>query len=129
MAKLCDEGETEILEELCADQVLYLGLYTDASEPAESAVLTDLTEVTGGGYARKTLAAGIAGDPNWTVAGDLASRPQEEWIFSAGVGSVYGYFLATTVDDSGRLVAVEHFSNGPYIDPAKVRLTPKLRAS
>lgn len=132
MPKLCDEGETNLLEVYLANQTLYLGLYMDNAEPGEADTLTSISEASGGDYARKTLAAGIGGDPNWTVAGDLGSRPEEVWTFTGAVGNVYGYFLATSVDDSGKLVAVEHFSDGPYNiqnNGDQIKVTPKVRAS
>ncbi len=132
MAKLVDEGESRILNillgETAVDATLYLGLYTDETEPAETAGLADLTEVSGTGYERKALTRGSG----WTVTDDLASYAQQ--IFTAGGewGAVSGYFIGTSTDDSGKLLFVEHFTNGPYPiynDGDQVKVTPKIRAA
>ena len=76
MAKLVDEGENRFLNILlgstAVDANLYMGLYTNGSEPAETATLGDITEVTGTGYARKTLARG-----SWSIVADLASFAEQ----------------------------------------------------
>jgi len=93
------------------DALLYLGLYTDSSEPADGAALTDLTEPVGGGYARITLTRGTS----WTVLVDLAYTAVQTFTSSgAAWGNVYGYFVATSADNSGIIWLLEHFSDGPY---------------
>jgi len=51
--KWVDEGENRVADILFDDQAvdayLYLGLYTDVTEPAETAVLSGLTEESGSG--------------------------------------------------------------------------------
>jgi len=131
MAKWCDEGENDILNVYFSTQAkrtsLWLGLYLDDPEPAEAAALADLTEPSGNGYARVELL-----QENWTVADDLASYPQVTFTATGAWGNVYGYFIATSQDNSGLLLAVEHFSDGPYNiqnNGDQIKVTPKVRAS
>jgi hypothetical protein len=132
VAKWCDEGETDVLriavkEDVSPVGTLYLGIYTNNAEPAEAADLGDITEPAGNGYARKALTAA-----NWTVSGDLASYAQQIFEATGAWGNCYGYFLATSVDASGHLWAVENFSNGPYNiqnNGDQIKVTPKIRAA
>lgn len=116
MSKWVDEGETNVGDIYFRNQTqnvnLYLGLYLNTDEPAEDDVLADLTEPSGDGYARIILApAGWTEDPQGTFKQALK-------IFTAvggDWGDVYGYFICTVSSGvSGKLIAVEHFSDGPY---------------
>lgn len=131
MAKLVDEGENRILDILfgatAVDGTLYLGLYTDETEPAETAGLADLTEVSGDDYARKSLSRG-----SWDVTADLASYAQQTFEAGGEWGDVTGYFIGTSSDNTGKLLFVEHFTNGPYPiynDGDQIKVTPKVRAA
>lgn len=115
MAKFVDEGENRVLNILfgaqAVDANLYLGLYKNETEPSETANLASLTEVTGAGYARKTLARG-----SWTIVASLAEfakqtfgAAEESW------GDVTGYFIATSSDNSGKLLFVESFTGAGNI--------------
>jgi hypothetical protein len=128
MPKWCDEGENRVLNILfgatAVDGTLYLGLFKNTSEPAENAVLSGLTEPSGYGYARIALTRG-----SWTVLADLASYAEQSFTANGGTwGDTYGYFIATSVDNSGKLLAVETFSNGPYnvTDGSNVKVTPRI---
>lgn len=129
MAKWVDEGEYRVADILFGAQAVdantYLGLYENTTEPAETANLAAITEQAGGtGYSRKTLARG-----SWTITGDYAQFAQQTFTASGGAwGDQYGYFLATSSDGTGKLLCVEHFSNGPYNvqDGGSVKVTPKI---
>lgn len=115
MPKWCDEGEYDALEKYLKTQTLYLGLYkVPTSEPAEDAVLADLTEPDlDDGYARIALAPA-----DWTISGTNPThgvQPQKIFTSSAPWGDVYGYFI-TNVEEGvvGKLIAVEQFDDGPY---------------
>lgn len=133
MAKWCDEGENWLLDVAFKKGTspptnLYLGLYTNTTEPAEGASLASLTEPSGGGYARIAIACG--GD--LTLSNDQVTAAQKIFAASgAAWGNVYGYFIATSNDGSGKLLAVEQFSDGPYnvVDGGSVKVTAKLIAS
>jgi len=103
MAKWCDEGENRVLNILfgstAVDSNLYLGLFTNTTEPAESANLAAISEPSGNGYERKTLARG-----SWTINADLASYAQQVFTATGNWGNVYGYFIATSSDGSGKLL-------------------------
>ena len=131
MAKLVDEGENRFLNILlgatAVDANLYMGLYTNGSEPAETATLASLTEVTGSGYARKTLARG-----SWTIDADLASFAEQSFgPAGASWGNVTGYFIATSSDNTGKLLFVESFSDGAYPigSGSSLAITPKVTAA
>lgn len=128
MAKWVDEGENRVANILfgaqAVDANLYLGLYTNSSEPLETANLAAITEPSGGNYSRKALARG-----SWTITADHADYAQQTFTATgAAWGNVYGYFIATSSDGSGKLLCVEHFTNGPYNvqDGGSVKITPKI---
>lgn len=111
---LPDEGENFIanliLKKTDTDRGtgLDLGLFTNSSV-SEATTEASLTEPTGTGYARKTLA-----DGSWTVTGDTGAYAQQ--TFTAGgdwTGDVYGYFIATK-GTTPRIIAIEVDPNGPY---------------
>jgi len=86
----------------------YLGLATDESLD-EDAGLADVGEVTGTGYARVTIASAAAA---WTSAGagtaDWKVTAADACVFTA-TGNDWDdakmWFLATTSDDTGKLIA------------------------
>jgi len=87
---------------------LYLGLLT--SNPA-AAILNDLTlgelvEPSATSYAREEIIPS-----NWVVAGELSVYPSIEFqIGLESFGTIYGCFIATTPDASGKLLAIHQFS-------------------
>ena len=127
--KWVDEGETNVGNIYFKNQAqntnLYLGLYTNATEPAETAALASLTEPVGNGYARIALApADWAESPQATF-----SNLQKTFTASGGNwGNVYGCFIATSSDGTGKLIGVEQFTDGPYnvSDGSVVKVTPKV---
>ncbi len=102
----------------------YLGLYTNATQPGESATLANITEPSGGNYARKRIY-----DNDWSRTGSEISAPQQTFQASGGCWTVYGWFLCTVASGTeGKLLASEHFSDGPYNVPdgGSVKVTPKV---
>lgn len=127
--KWCTEGLNRILnilfEATAVDATLYLGLYTNTTEPVVGASLADVTEPSGGGYARLELTRGT----DWTIAAALATAGVETFTSSgAAWGNVYGYFVASSSDNSGDLMLAEHFSDGPYdnIDGGSISCQVKI---
>ena len=129
-SKLCDEGEHRIANILLGTQpvdgALYLGLYDDVSEPAEDATISSLSEISGYGYVRKTLTRG-----SWVITNDEAEYAEQTLLASGGDwGNVTGYFIATSTDGSGKLMAIEHFDTARYIEDTKgLKITPKMTIS
>ena len=131
MSKWTDAGENRVADILFDDQAvdatLYLGLYTaPTSEPAETAVDSDLTEPSGGAYARLPLTRGT-----WVVTASAAAYAQQTFTATGGAwGNVYGYFISTgsSGTSGGVLMAVENFSDGPYSigDGDSVAITPTV---
>jgi len=135
MAKWCNEGESSVGDVFLRAQAkpsLYLGLYKDTTEPAEDAVMTGITEAqTPGvnGYNRIQLA-----DGDWTESPQgVFTNLQKIFTASGGNwGDCYGYFITTAATGtSGKLIAVEHFSDGPYTmnDGWSTKVTPKVTLS
>jgi len=131
--KWCDEGENRvanILFDATAVENYYIGLYDNATEPAESATMADISEAhtVANGYARKVLTRG-----DWTVTGSAAAYAQQSFQASgASWGSVTGYFITTDeTGTSGKLMAVEQFASGPYTidDGDIIRVTPSITIS
>lgn len=75
---------------------LELGLFTNADDLAtlNGFSLSDITEPTGGGYARKTLI-----DANWdNDTARMSSYAKQTFTATGGAmtGAIYGFFIATT---------------------------------
>ena len=132
MSKWTDAGENRVADILFDDQAvdatLYLGLYTDpTSEPAETAVDSDLTEPSGGAYARLPLTRGT-----WVITASAAAYAQQTFTATGGAwGNVYGYTISTASSSTTAgsvLMAVENFSDGPYSigDGDSIRITPTI---
>jgi hypothetical protein len=105
-----------------ADQ-LYLGLYTDTTEPLISATLSaGLTELALAGYARIQLL-----DADWTITNGLAENVVKTFTAAADWGNVYGSFLTNVSVGVGTLIAVKHFTNGPFnvLNGKTIDITPK----
>ena len=134
MAKWCNEGETlvgNVFLRKDAPGDLWVGLYTDDPEPAEDATLSSISELpVANNYARIALT-----NTEWTEQATKGEFLQLQKIFEAqggNWGDVYGYFIANTASGtSGKLVSVEHFSDGPYTvnDGWIVKVTPKVTIS
>jgi len=112
-AEICQEGLEYILEVAFPESQsvpanFYIGLCEDATV-AENAVLADLTELAGNGYARQLV-------PSQSHIGFLSAHTGtndhkvtttiETFLAAGGAwnGAVHA-FLATSSDDSGKLIA------------------------
>ena len=131
--KLVNEGETNVLEVYLGGDArgpLYLGLYTNTTEPGETATLASgLTELPVAlGYARIALA-----DGDWDIWDDLATNLEKIFTAAGGNwGNVYGYFICDVASGvGGNLLWVEHFSDGPYnvLNGILVKVTPAILAA
>jgi hypothetical protein len=104
---------------------LYLGLYTDTVEPPITAELpaTNITELALSGYARIQLL-----DADWTVTNDLAENVLKTFTAGEDWGNVYGSFLTNGSAGTTDLIAVKHFSNGPFnvLNGKTIDVTPKF---
>jgi hypothetical protein len=126
----CNEGETRVLGILFGDQPVdgayYLGLYKNTVSPGETAVVADMTEPSGFGYARKVLSRGVA---NWTIAGDIATYAEQTFLAQGGDwGNIYGYFITTTLTGTGgKLMALEHLGSAfNVLDGKGIKVVPKI---
>lgn len=115
--ELCTEGlqfllEAAFSEEQSVPANFYIGLCTDASV-AEDAALADLIELSGNGYARQTVASD---NTDFTSAGAGTNDRKvttKTVTFTASGGAWSGAvhaFLATTIDDTGKLIAAAALS-------------------
>ncbi len=103
---------------------LYLGLYTDTTEPPITATLSaGLTELALTGYGRIQLL-----DADWTVADDLASNVLKTFTAGEDWGNVYGSFITNLAAGAGTLIAVKHFTNGPFnvLNGKTIDIQPKM---
>jgi hypothetical protein len=127
---LVDQGETVMLEALInktAPQTLVLKLFKNNVTPSETTIETDLTEADFTGYASASLTPG-----SWTTSGTAPTQvayPEQTFTSSANqtAQNIYGYYLVQTT--SGKLVAAERFSNGPYAiqnNGDAIKVTPKI---
>lgn len=111
MAKLTDAGENKIADcffKGTARPSFYVGLYSNAAEPGETAALADITEVAAlYGYARQQIT-----DGDWTLTADHVTAAQKTFTAAGGSwGLVKGWFLCDcSSGTSGIVIAVESFS-------------------
>lgn len=130
--KLVTIGHTDILtwyfENVQSSRgvdALYLGLYTDTVEPPITAALpaTNITELALSGYARIQLL-----DADWTVVNDQADNVLKTFTAAENWGNVYGSFLTNGSSGASDLIAVKHFSNGPFnvLSGKTIDVTPKF---
>lgn len=124
MAKWCDEGEESVAGVFFNGDTapdFYIGLYTNVTEPGEAAVLTDITEPSGNGYARQQVLP-----EDWTLSGSGVTAPQLTFTANGGSwGNVAGWFLCSVASGTaGILMAVESFVS-PYTmtDGSTLKLT------
>jgi len=89
-----------------------LKLFGNNATPAVGSVAGDFNEVSGAGYASKSLAAA-----SWTITAGvptIAVYAAQAWVFTGALdapGTVYGYFI---VDSLGLLVCAERLAAPPY---------------
>lgn len=104
---------------------LYLGLYTDTTEPPITAALpsTNIAELALANYARIQLL-----DTDWTVVADLVANVLKTFTAGENWGDVYGSFLTNGSAGASDLIAVKHFSNGPFnvLNGKTIDVTPKF---
>lgn len=130
VCKLTDQGEEHFSDILFGstpvDGAIYMGLYRDTLEPPEDVVLTDFDEPYGSGYGRKQLTRG-----QWTRADDLSTYELQTFLASGGDwGDIYGYFLATTINNTGLCLAICHFDAPFEVTAGKgIKIVPQMRIS
>ena len=132
MAKLTNEGENHVLNtylKALTRGSLYLGLYTDAVEPAEDATLLTIAELAvANGYARILL-----NNADWTVVGDLATHIQKTFTaFGGDWAPATGYFICNVASGFwGVLIFAENFSDGSHtiLNGQSQKVTPTVLAA
>jgi len=90
---------------------LYLGLLANNPDDAilNDLSLGDIVEPSASSYARKELTPS-----NWITTDELNVYPTVEYeIGLEQFGTIYGCFLATSADSSGKLIAIHKFTT-PY---------------
>lgn len=130
MAKFCDQGETDCGNRYIKGADMYIGLYSDGAEPAETATLATITELAvANNYARI-----LVDKDDWTESPQsVFTNTQKTFTASGGAWtSPSGYFLCDVASGTvGNLLAVEQFSDGPYTvnNGWSVKVTPKITVS
>jgi hypothetical protein len=113
MAKIVDEGMDDILTWYFGNDQssrgvdsLYLGLYTNNTEPLATATLASgLTELALAGYARIQLL-----DADFTILNQSATNILKQFLAAEDWGLVYGVFLCNVSSGTaGELIYVDHF--------------------
>lgn len=135
MSRLHDQGEANIgqiyLRNAAHNTQLFMGLYTNATQPLQEDTMTNVTEVTGGGYARIALPPA-----DWTQQGAQTEhggtrfdQPQRVYTFSGAVGNVTGYFITTaSTGTAGQLIVSEQFPAAVNVNQVgfELRITPRV---
>lgn len=120
-------GEAAMLD-LILNQTLTLKLFSNNRTPAEGDTAASYTEVSGGGYANKSLlSAGwsiTTGDPTYAL------YTAQDFTFTGATdapGTIYGYYV---VDGSNVLLWVERFAPAvvPFtpVNGSIIRITPRI---
>ena len=107
---------------------LLLKLFTNDLTITDSTVASDFTEMSGHGYAAKTLTMANWGTPSVTDGQAISTYAQQTWTFTAGsLVNVYGYYvvMATT----GTLLWACKFGAAKPIqyDGETISVTPEFR--
>jgi hypothetical protein len=109
----CNSGDTWALDQIVgkvAVEPLRMALFVNSQNPVGATAASSLTEASGGGYAKQALIpsswVAAVGPPNTTQCSTIS------WTFTDSIGLVHGYFYVGS--GSGKLVAAEQFSDGPY---------------
>ena len=105
--QLTTTGINTMLSSFLGSEGQILKLYSNDVDPEASTTVTQFTEFTGDGYSEKTLES-----TNWSVSAGVATTTPQTWEFTGATGEVYGYYLVGA--STGKLIAAEKFSNGPY---------------
>lgn len=129
--KLIKEGQTNILTWYLKNvqtsrpaDSLFLGLYTNTTEPPITATLASgLTELALAGYARIQLI-----DDDWTINVDQGDNVLKTFTAAEDWGNVYGSFITDLTSGIGKLIAVKHFTNGPFnvLNGKTIDITPAM---
>tara|TARA_R110000851_G_C13102760_1_gene569258 strand:- start:41314 stop:41697 length:384 start_codon:yes stop_codon:yes gene_type:complete len=104
-----NEGKDVILNNVYVlSGVLQIGLITNVSGLSEASVLANISEPTGGGYARQNLT-----NASWVILDGNAAHPDMTFTAVGGdyVGDVYGYFI--TANAGATLLHFEVDANAP----------------
>lgn len=126
--RIPNEGEGKLLEFALgksSQETLVLRLFSSNTTPADTDTTATYTEVSGNGYAAKSLTGS-----SWTVtpgAPSSATYPTQTFTFTGAAGNVYGYFV--TSQSSAKVLWAERFSDGPYNVTASgqtINVTPVL---
>lgn len=128
--KLVTEGQIDIgtwyfgnIQSSRPADSLYLGLYLNTTEPPITATLSSgLTELALINYSRIQLL-----DGDWTITDDLSENVLKTFTAGEDWGDVYGSFLTNLPSGIGTLIAVKHFTNGPFnvLNGKTIDITPK----
>ena len=127
-----NQGETIALEALLnktAGQNVKLKLFRSNTTPAEGHTEADYTEANFTGYAEVTLTGA-----SWTVtagAPGIAAYAQQTFSSTANQATqyIYGYYYVQVT--SGKAIAAERFSDGPYAvtnNGDNIKITPQITA-
>jgi hypothetical protein len=132
--KIVDEGLTFLFQCAMSEEVVppanfYLGLATDVSL-ADDASLAGVTELTGTGYARQEIPSSAVG---WTVGAggtyDIEADGTQETFTATDDDwdDAKIWFLATTVNDTGKLIAWAPLSETrSLLNGDSLKVTPTL---
>lgn len=104
--------EVAFSEEQSVPANFYVGLCTDASV-AENANLAALTELSGNGYARQTVASDNTDFTSAATGTNDRKTTTKTVTFTASGGAWSGAvhaFVGTTIDDTGKCIAVAALS-------------------
>lgn len=124
-------GEQVVLQDYLQDGPLTLKLYSNNYTPVEGSTAASFTEVSGGGYVAKTLAA-----IGWTITPadpSFATFIAQVFGFTGPTnapGTIYGYYI---VDASNVVRWAERFPSAvvPFtpIAGSSINITPRLECS
>lgn len=125
-SNIVQEGLEFILEAAFSEEQsipanYYIGLSQDSvATLGETASLSDITEVTGTGYSRESIASSATGFPtsastgtnDWYIGTDTVTFEATAGDWDEAVAA----FLATTNDNTGKLIAVVDLSGPTTVD-------------
>jgi len=104
---------------------LFLGVFTnDVGADLKNLTLYNLTEPSAPSYARVPLSPA-----NWMISGDVATySPVDIEVTLDSLGTIIGCFIATSDDNSGKLLAVHVFPAPVVLEfyGDRLQITPRI---
>lgn len=122
-------GALEYFVNRSSPQDLVLRLYVNDHTPEDADVAESYVEASGSGYEPIKLSGANWSAPTQQGAHSEIEYAEQVFVFSGGIGRVFGYYMAR--ETNGLLALAERFTDGPYDirnNGDRIKIRPKITA-